>query len=225
MSLFNELKRRNVIRVTLAYVVTAWLIIQVAETILPAFGFSDVAIRYLVIVLAIAFILALVFSWVFEITPEGIQREVDVIRESSITRYTGKRLDRIIMVLLALGMGYFAFDKFVLDPVENVQIAESAHQEGRSEALGALEALRIEPQEVWMRSYLASVFAVMGLESESLAVSEDSRGNWRKMAPQHRLRRAPFLFPLKFTPGSASPIAPGPDPFFRPATSVEVFRG
>jgi TolB-like protein len=135
MSLFNELKRRNVIRVAMAYVVASWLIIQVVETILPAFGYSDVAIRYIVIVLAIAFIPTLVFSWAFEFTPKGLKREVDVVREHSITRFTGKKLDRAIMVLLALALGYFAFDKFVLDPVEDVQIAESAHQEGRSEAL------------------------------------------------------------------------------------------
>jgi TolB-like protein/cytochrome c-type biogenesis protein CcmH/NrfG len=135
MSLFNELKRRNVIRVAMAYVVAAWLLIQVVETILPAFGYGDAAIRYIVIVLAIAFIPTLVFSWAFEITPEGLKREVDVVREQSITRFTSKKLDRIIMVLLALALGYFAFDKFVLDPVEDVQIAESAHEEGRSEAL------------------------------------------------------------------------------------------
>jgi TolB-like protein/Flp pilus assembly protein TadD len=135
MSLFNELKRRNVIRVAMAYVVAAWLIIQVVETILPAFGYSDVAIRYIVIVLAILFIPILVFSWAFEVTPEGLKREVDVVREHSISRFTGKKIDRIIMVMLALALGYFAFDKFLLDPVEDVQIAESAHQEGRSEAL------------------------------------------------------------------------------------------
>ena len=135
MSLFNELNHRNVIRVAMAYVVTAWLLIQVVETILPTLGYSDVAIRYCVIVLAIAFIPCLVFSWAFEITPEGLRREVDVVREHSITRFTGNKLDRIIMLLLALALSYFAFDKFVLDPVEDVQIAESAHQEGRSEAL------------------------------------------------------------------------------------------
>jgi TolB-like protein/tetratricopeptide (TPR) repeat protein len=135
MSLFSELKRRNVIRVATAYVVAAWLIIQVVETILPAFGYSDVAIRYIVIVLAIAFIPALIFSWAFEITPEGLKREVEVLREHSITRFTGKKLDRVIMVLLALALGYFAFDKFILDPVEDIQIAESVHQEGRSAAL------------------------------------------------------------------------------------------
>jgi len=135
MSLFNELKRRNVTRVAMAYVVAAWLIIQVVETILPAFGYSDVAIRYIVIVLAIAFIPTLVFSWAFEITPEGLKREVDVARENSITRFTGKKLDRIIMVLLALALGYFAFDKFVLDPAQDVKIAEIAARAGADRAL------------------------------------------------------------------------------------------
>jgi len=102
---------------------------------LPAFGYSDVAIRYIVIVLAIAFIPTLVFSWAFEFTPEGLKREVDVVREHSITRFTGKKLDRIIMVLLALALGYFAFDKFVLDPVRDDRIVVAARQEGRTEAM------------------------------------------------------------------------------------------
>jgi TolB-like protein/Flp pilus assembly protein TadD len=135
MSLYNELKRRNVLRVGAAYIVASWLIIQVVETIFPAFGFGDSAIRIVVIVLAIAFIPGLILSWVFEITPEGMKREVDVVRDDSTTYVTGKRLDRIIMVLLALALGYFAFDKFVLDPVRDDLIIETAHQEGRSEAL------------------------------------------------------------------------------------------
>jgi len=135
MSLFNELKRRNVIRVAMAYVVASWLIIQVVETILPAFGYSDVAIRYIVIVLAIAFVPTLVFSWAFEITPEGVKREVDVIREHSITRFTGKKLDRVIMVLLALALGYFAFDKFVLDSARHAELVEETTQQVRSDVL------------------------------------------------------------------------------------------
>jgi TolB-like protein/Tfp pilus assembly protein PilF len=135
MPLFKELKRRNVIRVAMAYLVAAWLIIQVAETILPAYGMGGAAIRLVVTILAVAFIPVLAFSWAFEITTEGLKREVDVVRESSISRFSAKRLDRMIMLLLALALGYFAFDKFVLDPVEDVQIAESARHEGRSEAL------------------------------------------------------------------------------------------
>ena len=135
MSLFNELKRRNVLRVGTAYIVASWLVIQVVETIFPAFGFGDAAIRIVVIVVAIAFIPALVFSWVFELTPEGLKKEIDVDREQSLTPLTGKRLDRFIMVLLAFALGYFAFDKFVLDPARDDLIIETARQEGRTEAL------------------------------------------------------------------------------------------
>ena len=135
MSLYNELKRRNVIRVAMAYVVASWLIIQVVETILPAYGLGDAAIRLVVTVLGVAFIPTLVLSWVFEITPEGLKREVNVASEHSITRFTGKKLDRIIMVLLALALGYFAFDKFVLDPVEDAELVAETAQQVRSDVL------------------------------------------------------------------------------------------
>jgi len=135
LSLFNELKRRNVFRIGAAYVVGAWLLIQVTETIFPLFGFGDTPARLIVIVLAIGFIPSLILSWVFEITPEGLKKDADVGSEKSLTQSTGRKLDRIILVVLALALGYFAFDKFVLDPVEDVQIAELAHQEGRSAAI------------------------------------------------------------------------------------------
>jgi TolB-like protein/Tfp pilus assembly protein PilF len=135
LSLFNELKRRNVLRVGAAYVVVAWLLIQVAETIFPLFGFDDSPARIVVIVLAIGLVPSMIFAWAFEMTPEGLKRDSEVDKTQSLTPHTGKKLDRMIMVALALALGYFAFDKFVLDPVEDVQIAESAHQEGRSAAL------------------------------------------------------------------------------------------
>ena len=135
MSLFTELKRRNVFRVAIAYIVSAWLIIQVAETIFPLFGFGDTPARIVVIFLAIGFPLFMAFSWVFEFTPEGLMLEKDVKHEKSVAPKTGKKLDHMIIVLLALALGYFAFDKFILDPARDDQIAESARQEGRSEAL------------------------------------------------------------------------------------------
>jgi TolB-like protein/Flp pilus assembly protein TadD len=139
MSLYDELKRRNVLRVGAAYVVASWLLIQIAETIFPLFGFDDTPARIVVIVLAIGFPLFLLFSWVFELTPEGLKRETEIDRAVSTTHTTGKKLDRIIIVLLALALGYFAFDKFVLDPVrdagELAVATQEARQEGRSEAL------------------------------------------------------------------------------------------
>jgi TolB-like protein/Flp pilus assembly protein TadD len=133
MSFFAELKRRNVIRVATAYVVAAWLIVQVVETIFPAFGFGSGAVRIAVIVLVIALIPVLVLSWVFEITPEGLRRETELASEGA--RHSARRLDRFILVLLALALGYFAFDKFVLDPARDRQEIEAARQEGRAEAV------------------------------------------------------------------------------------------
>jgi TolB-like protein/Tfp pilus assembly protein PilF len=146
LSLFNELKRRNVLRVGAAYVVLAWLVIQVVETIFPAFGFGDAAVRIVTIVFAIGLIPTLIFAWAFEMTPEGLKKESEVDRSQSITPHTGNKLDRMIMVVMALALGYFAFDKFVLDPQrEAEQLAtleeqkttevEQARQEGRTEAL------------------------------------------------------------------------------------------
>ncbi len=113
MSLFAELKRRNVIRVATAYVVSAWVIVQVAETTFPFFGFSDTAIRNVIIILAIGFLPAVILSWIFQFTPEGIRRDTG---EHRTAPQTTRLLDRVIIVALVLGISYFAFDKFVLAP-------------------------------------------------------------------------------------------------------------
>jgi adenylate cyclase len=135
MSIFNELKRRNVIRVAIAYLAISWLLIQVVETLFPVFGLSDAMIRLVVVVLAIAFPLILIFSWLYELTPDGFRKDKDVDHSSSQMHHTGKKLDRAIIIVLTLSLGYFAFDKFVLDPTRDAQIAETSVQKGRSEAL------------------------------------------------------------------------------------------
>jgi len=113
---FGELKRRNVIRMAGLYLVGAWLVVQVAGTVLPMFGAPEWLPRIIVILLAIGFVPAVIFSWVFELTPEGLKREEDVTPGQSITPRTGRRMDRMIIVALVLALGYFAFDKFVLAP-------------------------------------------------------------------------------------------------------------
>jgi TolB-like protein len=135
MSLFGELKRRNVLRVGGAYVVTAWLVVQVVETLFPLYGLSDAAARIVVNFLAIGLIPVLVLAWVFEWTPEGLKRDAEVDAQTPSSVAAAKRLDRIILVVLALALGYFAFDKFVLQLARDVELAELARQEGRSEAI------------------------------------------------------------------------------------------
>jgi len=134
MSFLGELKRRNVIRIAMAYLVAGWLIIQVVETIFPAFGFGSGAVRVTVIALAVLLVPVLVLAWVFEITPDGLRRESDLDREAA-PRTSGRRLDGLILILLAVAVGYFAFDKFVLDPVRDRQQAEAAREAGRAEAV------------------------------------------------------------------------------------------
>src|SRR5210317_1137467 len=103
MFFFQELKRRNVFRAGVAYVVAAWLIIQVVETILPSFGFGEVVIRVVVIVLGIGLLPVLVIAWVFELTPEGLKHEKEVDYQSPAFQRFGRRLDRLVMILLAVG--------------------------------------------------------------------------------------------------------------------------
>jgi TolB-like protein/Tfp pilus assembly protein PilF len=123
---FAELKRRNVIRLAGLYLVGAWLLTQVASTLLPAFDAPSWALRGLIITLALGFIPAVIFSWVFELTSQGLKREEDVAPEQSITPQTGRRMDRMIIVVMALALGYFAFDKFVLAPRREAALVASA---------------------------------------------------------------------------------------------------
>ncbi len=81
-SFYNELKRRNVLRVAIAYLAGTWLLIQVLETLFPIFGLPETSVRVVVIILAIGFIPAVILSWLFEATPEGIQLDADA-RESA----------------------------------------------------------------------------------------------------------------------------------------------
>ncbi len=112
MNILAEFKRRNVFRVGVAYAIVAWLVIQVVETIFPAFGIGDEAIRFTTLLLAIGLLPALIFAWMFELTPQGLQWEKQVDREQSITAYTGRKLDRVIIVMLSLALGYFIVDKY-----------------------------------------------------------------------------------------------------------------
>jgi TolB-like protein/lipoprotein NlpI len=142
LSFFDELRRRNVFRIAGLYLVAAWLAVQVAGTVLPMFDAPAWLPRTIVMLLAIGFLPALIFAWVFELTPEGLKREKEVERTASIAPRTGRALDRIIMVALALAVGYFAFDKFVLAPqraaafqqLESQKLA-AARREGRIEAM------------------------------------------------------------------------------------------
>ena len=117
-----ELKRRNVIRMAGLYLVAAWLVVQVGATLLPVFDAPPWTMKALVLTLAVAFVPALAVAWIFELTPQGLKRDADVPPSESIAPKTARMLDRAIIVLLAIALGYFAFDKFVLSPRREVAL-------------------------------------------------------------------------------------------------------
>ena len=133
MLFFAELKRRNVIRVAVAYVAVSWLAIQVVETLFPLFGFSDAVARAVVIVFAIGFIPVLILAWVFEITPEGLKRDRDADHAATGSAQMARRFDRIILVVLVLALGYFAVDKFALAPARDIALEQEVTKQVRSE--------------------------------------------------------------------------------------------
>jgi TolB-like protein/Tfp pilus assembly protein PilF len=116
MSFFNELKRRNVFKVGIAYIIIGWLIMQAGDTLAPALHLPDWVNSALAFFLILGFPLAMFFAWAFEMTPEGLKKEKEVDRGQSITHVTGRKLDFIVIALMAAGLAYLAWDKFVATP-------------------------------------------------------------------------------------------------------------
>ena len=108
-SFFSELKRRNVYKVAVAYAVIAWLVIQAASILLPTFDAPSWAMKVIVLLLVLGFPIALVFSWAFEITPEGIVRETEIEASNSIAHHTGRKIVALTIVLAVIAAGLFVF--------------------------------------------------------------------------------------------------------------------
>ena len=112
MDLLNELKRRNVIRVGLAYLVLSWLLLQVGDVVFDALRLDDSALTIMLVILALGFIPVVVFAWIYELTPEGVKRESEIDHDQSITHQTGHKLNTVIVALLVAALGLFAWDRF-----------------------------------------------------------------------------------------------------------------
>ena len=125
MNFFEELKRRNVIRVALAYGVVAWVLLQFTDIVSEILELPLWAPKFILYALAIGFIPALILAWVFELTPDGIKKEQDVDRSQSIAGSTGRRLDFTIIVLLTIGIVFLLTDRFIGDE----QVDEVAQRE------------------------------------------------------------------------------------------------
>jgi len=130
----SELKRRNVFRVALFYTVSAWVVVQVAETLLPVFEVPDSAIRAIVLILALGLPLALVFSWVFELTPEGLKLDKNARADAATKKQTERKLNWATLIAAVLAIGLLVADRLLPEPRTEVTVAEGATSPPGSEA-------------------------------------------------------------------------------------------
>jgi TolB-like protein len=114
MSLFNELKRRNVFRVVGAYIVLSWLLLQIGDVVFGFIEVPDWAGKLLLVFIALGFIPAIVFSWAYELTPEGIKKESEITRTDSVTPDTGRKLNLITIGMIVFAVGFAIVDRVVL---------------------------------------------------------------------------------------------------------------
>ena len=132
MSFFDELKRRNVFRVGIAYAVSAWVLLQIVDLVLENITAPEWVMQVFMLALAIGFPLAVFFAWAFEMTPEGVKRESQVDRSQSITPNTGRKLDRSIIIVLVLAVIFLLFQQF------GNRVSLQLHKECVNQAFGVI---------------------------------------------------------------------------------------
>lgn len=115
MSFFPELKRRNVFKVGAAYAIVGWLLVQVADTVFPRLLLPDWTVTFVAAVIILGFPIALLLSWAFELTPEGVKPTRNVPIASSVSHVTGQRLNYVVTSLLALALTFLFVDRHWLD--------------------------------------------------------------------------------------------------------------
>ena len=128
MSLFEELKRRNVIRVVAAYLVLSWLLLQVGDTLLGALEVPDWGLKLLVALLVLGFIPTLVFSWAYELTPEGFKKDSGVDSSGSVAHQTGRKLNVITIGMIVLAIGVLVADRVFVDRGQAPAASKSVNQ-------------------------------------------------------------------------------------------------
>jgi TolB-like protein len=126
MDFLEELKRRNVVRVGIAYLVVAWLVAQIADLILDNIQSPEWVMQTILLLLALGLPLALLLAWAFELTPEGIKKEKNVDRSESIVSSTGRKLDYAIIFLLVIALLYFVWESRFSDQDSNIAATASS---------------------------------------------------------------------------------------------------
>ena len=136
MTFFEELRRRNVIRVGVAYLVAAWLLLQIVDVLAPLLDLPEWVGKLVFLVLLIGLVPTLVFSWVYELTPEGLKRETEVLGDKSISRHTARKLNHLTIVLLVIVAGIVIVDRLVPETTDSGTPIEETAKEDVGAAAG-----------------------------------------------------------------------------------------
>ena len=163
MSFFGELRRRNVVKVAVAYAIVGWLLFQVADVAFPALLLPDWVLRAFIAFLVLGFPVALLLAWAFELTPEGMKRSHKIEATESITHVTGRKIDFAIIGTLVLALGFVAVDQYVLEetsetetvageivePPSSVVVDEQREVLPNSVAVLPFENLSLDPEDAF----------------------------------------------------------------------------
>ncbi len=154
--LIEELKRRNVIRVVVAYVVASWLVLQVADIVLQGIEAPAWVMKVFLLVLALGFPIVVLFSWAYELTPEGIKREQEVDRSQSITGHTGRKLNLITIAMLVAVLAVVVIERTMLPaPGEVSSVVHTTTATDKSIAVLAFEDLSPEGDQAYFADGLS----------------------------------------------------------------------
>lgn len=124
--LLEEIRRRNVARVGIVYIIAGWLTMQVVDVMFPALNLPGWMVSAVAALILIGFPFALIFAWAFEMTPEGLKREKDIDRSDSITQKTGRKLNRTTLIILTIAVAFLLVDKFMLRTEQHAQPPQAA---------------------------------------------------------------------------------------------------
>ncbi|MGI9257320.1 MAG: hypothetical protein ACR2QQ_00660 [Gammaproteobacteria bacterium] len=162
-SVWAELKRRNVVKVAVAYAIVAWLLVQIIVSIEAPLNLPDWTDTLVIVLMGVGFVVAVFLAWAYELTPEGMKKTRSVPLSESVTRVTGRKLDFVIIGLMALGIGFLVVDNYVLVDANNESSApETPAQTAATTAAGDTSTVELGEPDV-----LPNSVAVLPLENLS----------------------------------------------------------
>ncbi|MEM6818881.1 MAG: hypothetical protein AAF578_08815 [Pseudomonadota bacterium] len=175
MSFLSELKRRNVIRVATVYAVGTWLVLQVVDVLAGILSLPDWTLRFVLLVAALGFPFVLVFSWVYELTPEGIRRETEVEPGDSVTSATAHKLNLTIIGLLCLTIALLLVNQFWYAPSsQRTEAAVATDLQPNSIAVLPFDNFSSDPQNAYLASGLTETLITMLSSANDLRVAGET---------------------------------------------------